>query len=135
MNGYDYMMQVRRLDLQIRRIGLQIQELESCLLPQGIRYDKDKVQTSPEDQLSRIVAKASDLRRKQQRLIRKKGRLVIEISENIERLSDENEKTVLTAYFLSRMQMTDIAAMIGYSTRQTYNIRQKGLQKIARIAK
>lgn len=135
MTGYDYMMRPRRLELRIRRVCLQIEELESCLLPQGIRYDKDKVQTSPEDQLSKVAARILELEKIRDQMIRERALLILEVQDNIDTLDSEPERLVLEAYFLSRMSMVSIAEMMHYSLRQTFNIRTKALQKIARFAR
>lgn len=135
MTGYDYMMRPRRLELRIRRVCLQIEELESCLLPQGIRYDKDKVQTSPEDQLSKVAARILELEKVRDQMIRERALLILEVQDSIDTLDSEPERLVLEAYFLSRMSMVSIAEMMHYSLRQTFNIRTKALQKIARFAR
>ena len=135
MTGHEYMMQVRRIELRIRRISLQIEELESSLLPQGIRYDKDKVQTSPEDTLSKIVGKISDLEEQRTQLVRERRLLLLEIQDALDRLDNENEQIVLEAYYLSRMSMREIAEMISYSVRQVYTFRKRGIAKIANFAK
>lgn len=135
MTGYDYMMRPRRLELRIRRVCLQIEELESCLLPQGIRYDRDKVQTSPEDQLSKVAARILELEKVRDQMIHERALLILEVQDNIDTLDSEPERLVLEAYFLSRMSMVSIAEMMHYSLRQTFNIRTKALQKIARFAR
>lgn len=135
MTGHEYMMQVRRIELRIRRITLQIEELESSLLPQGIRYDKDKVQTSPEDTLYKIAGKISDLEKLRTQLVRERRLLLLEIQDALDRLDNENEQIVLEAYYLSRMSMREIAEMISYSVRQVYTFRKRGIEKIANFAK
>lgn len=135
MTGHEYMMQVRRIELRIRRITLQIEELESCLLPQGIRYDKDKVQTSPEDTLSKVAAKILALEKLRTQLTRERALLLLEIQDALDQLESEQERIVLEAYYLSRMTMRDIAEMINYSIRSVYTFRKRGLEKLANIAK
>lgn len=135
MTGHEYMMQVRRIELRIRRISLQIEELESSLLPQGIRYDKDKVQTSPEDTLSKIAGKILELEKQRTQLVRERALLLMEIQDVLDQLENEQEQIVLEAYYLSRMPMRDIADMINYSIRSVYTFRKRGLQKLAIIAK
>lgn len=134
MTGHEYMMQVRRIELRIRRITLQIEELESCLLPQGIRYDKDKVQTSPEDTLSKVAAKILALEKLRTQLTRERALLLLEIQGALDQLESEQERIVLEAYYLSRMTMRDIAEMINYSIRSVYTFRKRGLEKLANIA-
>ena len=135
MTGHEYMMQVRRIELRIRRITLQIEELESSLLPQGIRYDKDKVQTSPEDTLSKIAGRISDLEKQRTQLVRERRLLLLEIQDALDRLDNEQEQIVLEAYYLSRMSMREIAEMISYSIRSVYTFRKRGIEKLANIAK
>ena len=134
MTGHEYMMRPRRLELRIRRVCLQIEELESCLLPQGIRYDKDKVQTSPEDTRAKIAGKISDLEKLRTQLVRERSLLLLEIQDALDRLDNEQEQIVLEAYYLSRMSMREISDMIGYSIRQAYRLRTAGLQKLTHIA-
>ena len=134
MTGHEYMRQVRQIELRIRRLTLQIEELESCLLPQGIRYDRDKVQTSPEDTLSRITGKIMELEKERTQLSRERALLLLEIQDALDQLESEPERIVLEAYYLSRMSMREISDMIGYSIRQAYRLRTAGLQKLAHIA-
>lgn len=130
MTGHDYLMQSRRIELRIKRLNLQIEELESCLLPQGIRYDKDKVQTSPEDQLSRIAARILELEKRRDQLLRERALLLLEIQDMIDRIESELERLILEAYYLSRVSMRDIAEMIPCSIQHAYRLRKRGLQHI-----
>lgn len=134
MTGHEYMRQVRQIELKIRRLTLQIEELESCLLPQGIRYDRDKVQTSPEDVLPKIAGKIQELEKQRTQLSRERALLLLEIQDALDQLESEPERIVLEAYYLSRMSMREISEMIGYSIRQAYRLRTTGLQKLAHIA-
>ena len=54
---YDFLMGPHRKRLEIARKENIIAELRSCLPPGAIRYDKDRVQSSPNDQLSDTMAK------------------------------------------------------------------------------
>lgn len=130
MTGHEYMMQVRRIELRIRRITLQIKELESCLMPQGIRYDKDKVQTSPEDTRSKIAGKIQELEKQRTQLVRERALLLLEMQDKVDRIENEMERLVLEAYYLSRMNMREIAEMIPCSIQHAYRLRKRGLQHI-----
>lgn len=134
MTGHEYMRQVRQIELKIRRLTLQIEELESCLLPHGIRYDRDKVQTSPEDVQPKIAGKIQELEKQRTQLARERALLLLEIQDALDQLESEPERIVLEAYYLSRMSMREISDMIGYSIRQAYRLRTAGLQKLAHIA-
>lgn len=49
---YDFLMQIRRKEIIIRRKETQRDELRACLLPGAIRYDRDRVQSTPTDILT-----------------------------------------------------------------------------------
>ena len=59
--AYEFLNSVRVLHLQWLRLKAKHDALESCLLPGAIRYDKDKVQTSPDDTMSKVISEIADL--------------------------------------------------------------------------
>ena len=105
---YDYLMRIRKTEYAIKRKQLRCEELRSCLLPGAIRYDLDKVQTSPRDKLP-------------------------EIGEAIEQLPDDNEKTVLTEFYIGRVSMKKVAALINYSPRRAYYFRKQGVIHLGEV--
>lgn len=128
---YEHLGQIRAMERQIRRKQLQRDELQSCLLPRAIRYDQDKVQTSPEDAMAETAAAVLDLDREIEQLRREKARMIRDIVRTIETLDDDREKLVLTAYYISRMPIRRIAYEIHYSTTQTYRLYRSGLLHLA----
>ena len=129
--AYEYLGRIRALERQIKRKTLQRDELQSCLLPRAIRYDVDKVQSSPEDVLSETAAAVLDLDREIQQLREEKARLIREISGAIDQLEDDREKLILTAYYVCRMTIRRIADEVHYSRSQTYNLYRSGLIHLA----
>lgn len=117
---YDYLMRIRKTEYAIKRKQLRCEELRSCLLPGAIRYDLDKVQTSPRDKIPEIMAKVDELEHQIEVLMQEKAMLIIEIGEAIEQLPDDNEKTVLTEFYIGRVSMEKVAALINYSPRRAY---------------
>lgn len=124
--AYDYLMQIRKKDNAIRRKELQCEQLKSCLLPGAIRYDLDKVQNSPSDQMSEIFGRISEIEDDIKVLHGEKAKLIIEISDTIESLEDDNEKTVLSEFYVGRIPMTIVAEDINYSPRRAYYFRKQG---------
>ena len=104
---YNYLMRVRHIENKILRMELRCEELRTCLDAKAIRYDKVNVQTSPTDKVSEIVSTVVDLEKEIRHLRCEKARLVNEISEAIEKLAKDSEKTVLTLYFIRRKTMED----------------------------
>ena len=138
---YAFLQQIRRKEIEIRRKQLQHDELQSCLLPGAIRYDVDKVQSSPEDPMGKIFAELDDLERQIAELNAEKAKLIHVITEAIEQLDDDFEKTVLTEFYIGRRSMRDAARAIDYSSRRAYYFRKQGvihldeIRKSANIAK
>ena len=133
MDTQGYLMQIRRLESRIKRKELRCEELRTCLDAKAIRYDVDRVQTSPVDKVSRILSTVKDLEDEIKRLRIEKAELVIEISDTIELLDNDNEKTVLTEFYIGRVPMTKVAESIHYSVRRAYYFRKQGLLHLGEI--
>lgn len=129
---YEYLQRPRKLELSIMRLSLQHDELQACLLPAAIRYDKDVVQTSPEDKLSEVAAAVLDLEKKIQRLRSQKARMLLEINAAIDKL-DDKDVVILTAYYVKRMTMSDVADIIDKSLQHTYRLRKKAVQHLSEL--
>lgn len=130
---YDFLMQIRRKEIIIRRKETQRDELRACLLPGAVRYDRDKVQSTPTDKMSDVMARVDELDREIEQLRREKATLVIEISDAIEKLEDDNEKTVLTEFYIARAPMTQAADAINYSVRRAYDFRERGVIHLGEV--
>lgn len=130
---YEFLMQIRRKEIIIRRKETQRDELRACLLPGAVRYDRDKVQTTPTDKMSDVMARVDELDREIEQLRREKASLIIEIGDAIEKLEDDNEKTVLTEFYIARAPMTQAADAINYSVRRAYDFRKRGVIHLGEV--
>jgi len=130
---YDFLMQIRRKEIIIRRKEMQRDELRACLLPGAVRYDKDRVQTSPTDTMADVMARVDELDREIEQLKREKAHLVLEISDAIEKLEDDTEKVVLTEFYITRAPMSQVAETIHYSVRRAYYYRKSGVTHLGEV--
>lgn len=132
MTVKQFLYSVRDEQKEIEELTDRIYEMRMSLLPAGIRYDTDKVQTSPEDKLSECEAKIADyskmLGQKKEALIQRRQ----QVQGMIDLLEDSRERQVLDIYFLSvkRLSMEDVSALIGYSRKQTFRIYKSALQNL-----
>lgn len=131
MDTQGYLMQIRRLESRIKRKELRCEELRTCLDAKAIRYDVDRVQTSPVDKVSRILSTVKDLEDEIKRLRIEKAELVIEISDTIELLDNDSEALVLMAFYVRQLPMTDVARKASYSVQHAYRLRKQGLIHLA----
>lgn len=128
--------QVRNEQKEINIIRSLMWQAEMDLLPSGIRYDKDSVQSSPEDHMLETVSRYSKdmakYRRQLERHLRtiapKRSRAIAMIA----RLQDPAQRQVLELFFLDsrRLTMQQVADEMVYSVRQTYNIYQAALKRL-----
>lgn len=130
---YDFLLQPKRISDEIWRKTLRRKELESCLLPKGISYDKDRVQSSPEDQTARVMAEVADLDHQIEELQQRRAFQILEVSELIDRLDDSREATILDAYYLGGKSMGEIAEHLHYSFQHTYRLRAAGVEKMRKM--
>lgn len=131
--AYRFMQQNLILDYKIRRKKMQAAELRACLLPGAIRYDLDKVQTSPEDQMSIIVAELNAVEKEIEELNQKRAEWVLIAMKLIESLdtADEREKTVLSEFYISKVPMCCIMDDMHVSKSAAYRFRKSGMKKIS----
>lgn len=128
---YDYLMQVREKDRVIYRKEIQRAGLKSCLTRSAaLQPNPDRVKASQDNRLEEIEAKVDELDREIDSLREEKALRIMEVTDLIESLEDENEKTVLTAFFIGSDTMQDAADAICYSVKHAYRIRKRGLIKL-----
>lgn len=130
---YNYLMQIRKKEYAIKRKELRCEELRSCLGARAIRYDVDRVQSTPTDKVSEIITKVVDLEAQIEQLKEEKALLIIEIGDAIEQLEDDNEKTVLAEFYIGRVPMAQVAEIINYSIRRTYYFRKQGVIHLGEV--
>ena len=115
MSSKEFLNKIRYIDMMINCKLEQVAELRSMLLPGAIRYDKDKVQASPnEDSISDTVTK------------------VIELEEKI-RMENNVEKVILYKRYFGNESFENIAVECGYSWRWIHKLHNDALKHFDKI--
>lgn len=130
--AYSFLNSARVLHLKWLRLKAKHDELESCLLPAAIRYDKEKVQTSPDDPMSKIIAQVIELESEMKRVQFNKAKQINKIDKAISSLESAEERTALTMRYINRVAVTDIADTMGYSEKRIYQFMDRGGAQIAK---
>lgn len=130
---YEYLDSIRVTEAAIVKEQILIAEMRSCLLPKAITYDGDRVQTSPSDTMSSIVADIADRERDLERLKARKAELIKDISLAISKLQDDNEQIILIGYYIGRLPMKKVAAMAHYSPRGAYKVKKRAVAKLSKV--
>lgn len=129
---YAFLKQPRKIEAEIHKKMLKRDALRSCLLPSGIRYDLDKVLSSPADQMSEIEAEVIDLSREIAELKAQKAKTIVQVSEAITRLDSDLEQEVLLAYYLAGMTLKMIGQKKHYSPRGVGKIKQRAVLHLSK---
>ncbi len=118
---------------KIRTKEAQIDDLRLMMLPGAIRYDKDKVQSTPSDPMSEYAERLSELEADIRKLKRQYLREQKEVVKYISMLPDPNETEVLTARYISGMRFDDIAKQCQVSEPTVYRWHRVGINHLTEI--
>ena len=130
---YEFLTMPKKTKLQIRSKQMQIEDLRLQMLPGAVRYDKDIVQSSPEDPMMKFIVRVDELERDIEGL---KQRYVDEqklISEAIEMLEDKREQVVLIGRYVSGDSYDEIAAELFLSVDRVFQIHRSAVDKMVDI--
>jgi len=117
---------------EIEELQTRINDMRTALLPSAIRYDRDKVQTSPADTVTDRMAAIAEYSNLLEQKINKLYRRRAAAQQLIDKLPDSLERQVLSMYFLSnsRPTMETVAEKVGYTVRQTYRVYASALEHL-----
>lgn len=134
MTGKEYMKQIRDIHREIRLLEEQIirQEVYASSA-KAIRYDLDKVQTSPvgdsmADIIADIVESTHKLRDMIYRLMKKED----EARTYLVKLREEHERVLVLHYF-DGLKWEDVAEKIGYDDKYIYDVKNKALDELTQL--
>lgn len=126
-----YLLQIRNADRELKELLLQIEYLRYKASGMGaIRYDKDHVQTSPEDMVCEAISEAVMLEGK----LRGRHREIQDAltqTQKILQLLDIKYATTIEVYYLNHGSMCDVARSVKCSDRNAYRIKLEALERFA----
>lgn len=125
--AYAFLDSIRRTEAEIVKKQLQHDELQSCLLPAGIRYDLDKVQSSPSDRMSEIGAKVVDLEREILDLRDLKAQQIIAVNDAVTQLDNDTEQLVLMGFYVGRLPASRVAEIVHFSPRTVFRVKHRAV--------
>lgn len=97
----DFLRAIRAEQHEIANLRLIVAELEAELLPQAIRYDRDRVQVSPDEKFSKICAKIVDYEEELGKSIAALYGRQVYAEQLIKKLDNPKEREVLRLYYLT----------------------------------
>lgn len=128
--AYEFLNSVRVLQWRWLRLEARHDELISCLQPAAIRYDKDKVQTSPDDNMSKIIAEVMELEEEMDIIQKRRVQRIKEIIKVLNSIPSDEQRTALTMRFIGRKSVEVIADKMGYAIPTIYKFMNQGAEWI-----
>ena len=123
---------VRNLSRKEQKLRLQIQELRFSLLPSGIRYDKDRVQTSPLDQMLEVLSDIDKIERQRLKVLK----VLIDYRALIARkiiILPSKEYYVINQYLLQYKNMREISVELGITERHVYRLKNNAVSMLCKL--
>lgn len=117
MRAKDYLLRIEVSRSRIARVERRLQELaEQRLSLQGVRYDRDPVQTSNDGQgFTKLADAYADFEAELKERKLRHEKLADRIEEEIYSLSDPKYAELLASRYIDGMNLYDIAEHLGYS--------------------
>lgn len=134
MTGKEYMDQIRKVRREIRLLEEQIlRDTVFASSVKAIRYDVDKVQTSPDgdrmaDIISGIIGSEEKLYNKIKYLMKKEE----EARTYLVQLREEHERVLVLHYF-DGLKWEDVAEKVGYDDKYIYDLKNKALDELTQL--
>lgn len=127
----EYLMRIRNADKDMRIMYEQILYLRYKASGMGaIRYDKDHVQTSPEDMVCAAIAEAVTLENKLFGRNRQKKE-ALERTQEILSIWGDKYATAIETYYLNHGSMVDVARNCKCSDRNAYRVKLEALERFS----
>lgn len=127
---YNILMEPERLARQIKRKKLEIEAIEAAVYPAGIRYDRDKVQTSPrDDQIPSVIAKTEQRKEDLKRLTERYNTAMDNRSRLLDKI-DQEAADIILAKLTGHCHWDELERKFHYSRRQLGRIYSRGLNDL-----
>lgn len=118
---------------EIKELDAQIHEYEMNLLPNGIRYDMDKIQTSPTDPMSKLLSEVGDLMKKRDILSLEASKELAKLKQFIDQLLNGNERLILKYRWINNLSWSEISEKLSYSEEWCYKHNRKAIADLEKL--
>lgn len=124
---YAILNRVSTLDAELQIVNVRIERMESTLQGHAIRYDSDRVQTSPTDRVADVMADMDALLKRQKYLQRELLKAEQRVADLIGYLTDSKHRLVLTYRYIADLPWAAIAARMSYNERHVKRLRDEAV--------
>lgn len=129
----EYLMKIRIINKRIIRRRQEIEALKlSATGVVAVRYDKDRVQTSPQNYMEIAMADAFEKERENEEDAATVDDVKMTAYQIVRVLPEPEHRTMLEHYFFNGCNMEDIAVMMNVSERTAYDIKSDALEEFGK---
>lgn len=125
----------KKLKDDIALINQRIEDTRLMMLPSAIRYDTDKVVSSPIDPMLKFAEKIDELERKKAQLQSEYIVARDKLINLIDKLSDERMKYIIQSRYMMGKKFSEIVETIPLEESQMYKLRSKAIGEMEKIVK
>ena len=130
-NVYEFLARPRHIKSQIRKKETELYGLRMSVLPGGIDYSRDKVQTSPSsDQMAKYAARIDDIMHDIEQLQDTYAEAIEDIMLACQKLEDI-EGDIISMRWVRGMDFGSISEEVNLSERQMFRKYHDGLEKMS----
>ena len=130
---YSLLRSVHQLKRRIWWMQVRRDELQACLLPPGLRYDKDLVQTTPEDKLAKYAVEVADLDRDIIKMRRRRAQLIARISQAVDQLTDERDKQIIAGYYFRGLPLRQLEEELHYNYQYISQLKKAAVARLSHL--
>lgn len=125
----------KKLKSDINRIDERIEDTRLMMLPSAIRYDKDKVITSPSDPMLKFAEKIDELEQKKKQLQAEYITARDKLISLIDMLSDDRMKDIIQSRYMMARKFNQIVEGLPLEESQMYRLHSKAIEEMEKIIK
>lgn len=134
MTAKEYLTRLTVMDDAINRKQQRLETLRSVALNTSPNYSTEAVQrTREKNPLEKIMAKVIDLDREIDSDIDALVDLKAEVWEQLDKMEDEVQKTILWLRYAERKTWSNIAATVYFTSRYVYKLHGRALENLDKI--
>lgn len=127
---YEVLSKPKKIERRIERYNIQIAKLEHILLPRGITYDRDKVQSSQQDKLGAVAAEINDLEQNRAQAAVEYNAALKAVNALMQCLTQDSEIDLISKRYVEGKSFRQIAIEMDYSEDGIYSLHRRTIKKI-----
>ena len=130
MTALDALKEPKRLERQIFAVMQQIDEEHAKLMPGGLNYEVDRVQTTPRDRFADVMARIDELETQMDELMKRLDKSRERVLLLLDQVKDKDARIILNLHDVIGLPMDAVAEGLYMSRALCYIVRNKALNEI-----